>query len=247
MILYISAFCFVVLGAFINRLRGTNFRQFFGLTDTPEPIEPEPSKIDILGSKGMTSLYMGCAFFLLLLCAQIQPAEAAICAFITWGGLWLWAVPGWGKYFVSASGSPGVYMNDGEEVKWIDAASDKIITAFYSETLKMHLHKIYSSAGHYPYLDYNIRVALWGTIAMSLRGMLMAPLFVALAFFLNPALCMGMALLCLMQGPIYHVGRYMIQYRTLGKKLWGGNHAKASEVLHGAFISAQLCICAIGA
>lgn len=128
---------------------------------------------------------------------------------IVFAGYWLWAVLGWGKYFIIWHGKESVYEQE-SEVALIDWIADCIILPVKTSEYK-----------------------LWGLIAMSLRGLLIAPLFIGLGIYLQsyfPAL-VGLG-----------VGLSMgITYKAA--ELFGGYHKYTvgiAEFLYGLIIGGGL-------
>lgn len=98
-------------------------------------------------------------------------------------GMFLWALPGWGKYFSAFTGRDNPKE---QEISWIDWIG----------------YRIFLSDG------YEKTNLMRGTLCMSLRGLYLYPMFIALAPFTSwLSLIVGLG--CLLQGPAYGLMRYL--------------------------------------
>lgn len=96
-------------------------------------------------------------------------------------GIYVWSVPGWGKYFSSFMGN---YNKDDREIGWIDYIGDNLIIATDEKSNRVR-----------------------GLVCMCLRGIYMYPLFIALYLSGHPmAPIFGMG--CLLQGIPYWLAKY---------------------------------------
>jgi len=158
--------------------------------------------INFFTSKLMTSLYAGIAWGSYYFYTKIDPegyyfyqtqelVGAGVVALIIFLGVWLWAVMGWGKYFMSFTGTDVI---DEKEVAWIDWLTTKIYK--WPETASERMR--------------------WGTIAMGLRGTHIVPLFLCLGWYLDNWLIAPIGLLLLVQGLIYGAMRWVpwVNYRV---------------------------------
>ncbi len=141
--------------------------------------------INFFTSKFMTSLYAGIAWGGYYFYLSHEMLRAGAIGTIVFLGIWLWAVMGWGKYFMSFTGTNVIHE---KEVAWIDWLTTKIYKFPENEKERMR----------------------WGTIAMSLRGTHIVPLFLCLSWYLNNWLIAPIGLLLLLQGLIYAAQRWVL-------------------------------------
>lgn len=74
---------------------------------------------------------------------------------------------------------------------------------------------------------------LRGTVAMSLRGLYLWPLFIGLSFVLSPY-CALLGVGMILQGPLYHISKYMTD--------WEPRMAELSEYMTGLLIGVLFSI-----
>jgi len=144
-----------------------------------KPKDKKEELYNKLTSKGVMSVVAGGLGW----AATSDPIVGVIVAL----GFLAWAVKGWGSYFMAFHGDPkSHHSNEGHEIEWIDNLVDKWlgVPKTTEETLK------------------------WGTVAMSLRGLFILPMFIALAWYLaNPLILLLGVVVGLLQGPVYRSGR----------------------------------------
>lgn len=100
---------------------------------------------------------------------------------IIWAGLFLWSIPGEGKYFSAFMGN---YDGNEHEIKWIDELGDTLVSGIDERSNRLR-----------------------GALCMCLRGSYMYPLFVAIGLLGHPmALLIGLS--CLLQGVPYWFAKY---------------------------------------
>lgn len=133
-------------------------------------------------SKAYTSFLAGIVYALFSFNEYGIIDRAAIDGLIVFLGVWLWAAYGHGKYFMSFHGEDKMRE---KEVPWIGWLTDKLYTP----------------------KDTPASRRKWGTIAMSLRGLHIFPMFLALGIYHNTFLFTGVAFL--LQGVIYASTRYI--------------------------------------
>ncbi len=146
----------VILGL-LNRLRGSEF------------LKPYTSK-------GVISVLIGVISGLFTYYTDSVPVlQACISSVIVIAGVWIWASPGWGKYF---SAYDGLDKSGEKEIGWIDYVGDKLVHGTTSSKNRIR-----------------------GTLQMSLRGLYLYPMFMGLSYYNIWALLVGLAVL--LQGPVY--------------------------------------------
>jgi hypothetical protein len=120
-------------------------------------------------------------------CGYEISGSVAVGAVIGAGTL-IWAVPAWGKYFMSVHGR----VTDGGSVKFIDAIVDELIGEAE---------------------PYNAK--RWGSIAMSLRGGIFDfPTWVMLALAMNSPVILAGSLISFTQGCIYYGAGLLISEKN---------------------------------
>jgi len=108
-------------------------------------------------------------------------AGSYVIGLVTWLGIWLWSVLGWGKYY---SAFTGEYNYKEKEFILADKVTDYL-----------YLKRIWS--------DYSV-----GMIGMAIRGLLILPLFVALSLIVGNSLVVLYGVLCgFLQGLCYAAPR----------------------------------------
>jgi hypothetical protein len=127
-------------------------------------------------SKGVTSALSGAVAGGIAFWLGYAPVVSGLIGLIVFLGLWIWSIPGWGRYFSSFGGHD---TRREQEITWID----RIGVAVFSD-------------GDY----WSNRKR--GTLEMALRGLFLCPLFVVLsvmAWKWSFLLTLG----SLLQGPVY--------------------------------------------
>lgn len=198
----------IALFAILNRLRGADLTQDWILANPDKPSILCPRwriVFDSLTDKTLCCVYMGIAAG--LFSYHAYGWWAILVALIVAAGTRFWAAFGWGNYFAAFDG----LSKAGPEVAWIDAIIYRLIPREKNTPAWNRLR---------------------GTIGMSLRGLYLYPLFMALTIFQwfveSPQwwapLVIGFA--CLLQGPVYGAMRWIPKYTTRGvpvaETIWGG-------------------------
>jgi hypothetical protein len=128
-------------------------------------------------SKPFTSLYSGLATGLYCYWTGYEIVDCAVISLITWLGMWLWAADGW--IFLAMHGWDATYRSKGRK-KWFDAAIN------WWKPSTMRQRKAYGAA--------------W----LSLRGLYILPMFIALGMYLGDWTAIPYGAACgLLMGPVY--------------------------------------------
>lgn len=142
---------------------------------------------------------MGLSVFILKY-FQVSLEQSIIMGFIVFLGMWFGLVLGWGKYLNILSGNMQYVHED--EIKPIDWVANTI-------------------CGFSQNSDQFIR---WCFVAMSLRGALFYPVFIALSYYNHNALVFGLG--SILMGFVYCLARLAPI----------GTQVRASELMYGALL-----------
>lgn len=145
---------------------------------------------------GMAMVFAAAAYF-----SGVPLDKTGWCGLAALAGFALWAVPGWASGFCCIPP-----YNDGRQ----DTALSELVN---SMTDTNHLQKLPPDCCRY-----------WGVVYFTLRGLYLYPMFLALAWLLNPWVAV-IGAICLTQGAIYGTAQYV----------------SIAEWRYGMLIGAALC------
>lgn len=200
----LSAIYIILIGA-INRLRGTDFRK--------EKSDGVPDTSDKRGTF-LNKIFGRIACTAYLTAATWVYTGDLIAAAIIGLGFLAWCAPGWGLYFLAFSGDAARFVRRdstkfilNKEIAFIDLATDVIFKRLRGVELRSDVLHWFQGNGTTPQVieEWRNGARLWGAIAMTLRGLFTAAIFVPLGFYLHSFTCAFLTIpAALLQGGTYY-------------------------------------------
>lgn len=194
-----SAYLFAFLVTILNRLRGSDHRP-------------------VIFAKPFTSIMTGALAGWYRFEHTQDAVDAIGILLIVSAGIYLWCVFGWGRKFLAIHGRVSIYLDEKPE-GWEDRVADFIMGRIKKQSFPSYVRQFCTTPS--PALK------CWGMYAMSLRGLYMLPMFIALALYQqNPFIAflgLGMAF----QGAIYRLAGLVPE--DLGRDQHGWEMANTPE------------------
>ncbi|MCG8670220.1 MAG: hypothetical protein MI867_12455 [Pseudomonadales bacterium] len=235
---------YVLAWAVANRLRGHDFYnpKVHGITH---------KVVDVVTGKTPIAIYM---FLLTWLYTQHMTASLLVAI-----GYRIWAIPGRGVYNTSFTGNVDAIANRKgliDEIKIVDKWADKIFAKIMRYDIRYEVSEYYKSAkftlAHCAFPRWESHIRYWGAIAISLRALLVALMFIPLAFIYDNWLIALVTLPCaILEGICYFamspyyaafLERYAKWVRYETKKKPSDNALGYAEYLFGIVIGVFLYV-----